>query len=36
VGTTKVKEEKKGATFSVPGFEIQGKNKELHATSSMH
>jgi hypothetical protein len=36
VGTTKAKEEKKAGTNPVPGFEIQGKNKELHATGSMH
>jgi hypothetical protein len=36
VGTTKAKEEKKGGTNSVPGIEIQGKNKELHANGSMH
>ena len=35
VGTTKAKEEKKRGS-NVPGFEIQGKNKELHATASMH
>jgi hypothetical protein len=35
VGTTKAKEGKKGGTNSVPGFEIQGKNKELHGTGSV-